>query len=437
YNVSLCSLSKTDIKICSSDISAWCAGRTILPSTNCWIQDIAQIADGNACVRHAMLALSSTYVLDYKPDEKIRQASNAHYERAVTLLSDALKDQRELRPGGSVGTVAAIALLDMLDVVSPEHRRSKDQLPRWLEGARMACRLLDATDPGHRYWNAANIQTSQAWVANTIISSRAAILALPMTPLNPANTGDQQFQWLLSHGNEREARRIHGACGFSPRLLHRIAQVTHLAALIEDDPESVTIPEVAAAIMKELHNLRQWSELSPGGHDSTDALLAHCDKQLGPSGVVVDRADMTDLTAEAWRQAAIIYSLCRLYRLPRSHDQVLLHMTKLGACINRTPTSGSLFTAQAPFFPVFLLGLLAVKEDHIRSARQWFESVLQTYCRSSVPPVYEALKRARKWLLDTLDDSTAPLPVPIGHRYAWWETLVAEITKNEGILCLV
>ncbi|ROT36574.1 hypothetical protein SODALDRAFT_282398 [Sodiomyces alkalinus F11] len=418
-------------------LSAWCAGRAILSSTNCWIQDIAQMGDGNACVRHAILALSSTYVLDYKPDEKIRQASNAYYERAVTLLTDALKDERELRPGGSEGTVAAIALLNMMDVVSPEHRRSKNLLPRWLEGARMACRLLDATDPGHRYWNAENIQTSHAWVANTIISSRAAILALPMAPLDPANTGGQQFQWLLSHGNEAEARRIHGACGFSPRLLHRIAQVTHLAALLEEDPDSVTIPEVATAILKELHNLRQWSEINPRGHDSTDALLAHCDKRLGPSGVVVDRASMADLTAEAWRLAAIIYSLCRLYRLPRSHDEVIVHMAKLAACINRTPTSGSLFTAQAPFFPVFLLGLLAVKEDHVQSAMRWFESVMQTYCRSSVPPVYEALRRARKLLPDHLGNPTTDLPDHIGHRYAWWETLVAEVTRNEGILCLV
>ena len=114
-------------------------------------------------------------------------------------------------------------------MITWEYRRPKSQVPRWLEGARLASRLLDTTDPGYRYWKPENVQCGSARISNTIIVGRAAILALPMTPLNVINTDDNQFGWLL-HGTKRRAREIHGGSGFSPKLLHMFAQITHLAA---------------------------------------------------------------------------------------------------------------------------------------------------------------------------------------------------------------
>lgn len=46
------------------------------------------------------------------------------------------------------------------------------------------------------------------------------------------------------------------------------------------------------------------------------------------------------------------------------------------------PTQGRLFTAQAPLFPVFLLGVLGLQEEHRETSRQWFEKVIQTPVRS-------------------------------------------------------
>jgi hypothetical protein len=46
------------------------------------------------------------------------------------------------------------------------------------------------------------------------------------------------------------------------------------------------------------------------------------------------------------------------------------------------PTSGSQFTAQAPLFPVFLLGILATIPEHKAVSSNWFDEVLQTPVRS-------------------------------------------------------
>lgn len=340
------------------------------------------MASSSKAVLHVILALAGTYILDYLPDEGLRQRCNAHYNNAIGFLTQDLRDETEQRPGGGETIVAAIALLTMIDVVSPERRRCKNESPRWLEGARVACRVLDATDPGHRNWHVNNSQPSDARIANTIIASRVVILALPMMRLHKRNTDNNRFQWLLLHSAEATSRKVHGACGCSPRLLHMFALITNLAALIGDHHDSIFIPASAEVIAQELDEHRQWSELKSEDHGSTEALLHACDLRLNPQGVVTDKASMTDLTAEAWRLAATIYLQCRFYRLPRSHPVVVLQMAYLAACISRMPTSGSLFSAQAPLFPVFLLGLLAVRSEHDLCASHWFESVIRTSCRS-------------------------------------------------------
>ncbi|KAG7130938.1 hypothetical protein HYQ45_010348 [Verticillium longisporum] len=225
-----------------------------------------------------MLALAGTYVLDYLPDEKARQRSNAHYNAAVGLLTQDLRNEAEQRPGGGESVVAAIALLNMLDVVSSERRRSKEEVPRWLKGAQVARKVLDATDPGHRYWRASNVQPSDARVANT------TILALPMTRLDKANTDSKHFQWLLLQSTEENSRKIQGACGCSPRLLHRFSLITHLAAVIDEEPSSILLPVGAVSISQELDEYRQWSELNREGHSSIEALLSACDQRLNLKG---------------------------------------------------------------------------------------------------------------------------------------------------------
>ena len=57
-------------------------------------------------------------------------------------------------------------------------------------------------------------------------------------------------------------------------------------------------------------------------------------------------------------------------------------MCNLEICIRIMPTSGKHFTAQAPLFPVFLLGLLAVVPLHKSTAMSWFDDVVKVPVRS-------------------------------------------------------
>jgi hypothetical protein len=180
-------------------------------------------------LKHALLSLSCTYILDYKPSEYIRKVGNGHYKKAVMLLSEHLRDPRRQEVGKADDLVGAISLLNMHDVVSWELRRPRHQLPRWLEGARLACKILDATDSGHRYYHPGNVQLDAARVSNMITIGRVAILALLFAPLDVSNTDNEQFGWLL-YGTPKEMHRIHGSCGFCRKIMHTFAFVTHLSA---------------------------------------------------------------------------------------------------------------------------------------------------------------------------------------------------------------
>ncbi|KAF5526323.1 hypothetical protein CGCA056_v003627 [Colletotrichum aenigma] len=439
-------LHPTDQRFFGFYIVAWCSGRTVLRRTNTWLVDIAQMAYKDNCVKHALLALAGTYVFDYRPLQKYKDMAEYHYKRAVILLSLQLGAARNdsLSDGDMEAVLAAIALLNMNDVVCSEHWRLQKRVPRWLDGARLSCQLLDTSDPGHRYRDPVNIQPSDARVGNAILASRAAIFALPMMPLMLENTKDKQFVWLLQ-GSELNTSRIHGGCGMSPSLLYQFAQITHLAALTHLDPvdSSFFAGPMALRMLHDLLGLSQWYEFERATGvtkvkvdvDTIAGLLRS--GHLDAHGAINSKEGMTASTAEAWRFAAIIYLQCRLLRLPRNHPDVLCQAANLAATIRVMPTSGYMFTAQAPFFPVFLLGVVAVEEEHSKCALDWFESVTETKCRSSVPPAYEALKKTREWMASNVHDAPLPIPDRIVDRHGWWEDVVDHVSKTSGTLCLV
>ncbi|KXH59409.1 hypothetical protein CSAL01_08662 [Colletotrichum salicis] len=434
-------------------VKAWCSGRSVLHRTNCWLVNIPRIMKDSSCVKHAMLALAGTYVLDYQPEESIRQVVNAHYKRAVLLMTMALREEAR-NPSSteheSNSLIAAVTLLNMIDVVSPEQRRPPSAVPRWLQGARLACHLLDKSDPGHRFWKPTNIQPSDTQMGNMIIAARAAILALPMAPLASSNTREQ-FSWLLQ-GTEPETRRIHGGCGMSPILLSRFAQITSLAAWLWEEPSSsdFLMPWSIKKISDSLGILHQWTQPAAESPSSSATIRSDQSRDLldqrtlgdrikrNEFGLVTDAESMTEVTAEAWRLAALIYLRCRLDRLPRSHPSVVSEVDQLVQCIGMMPTYGTFFTAQAPFFPVFLLGIVATTEAHSLCALNWFQSVVSTSCRSSVPPAFNSLQRIRQWMTANVDDdNSSNLPTRISERHSWWEPLVAHIVSTEGTLCLI
>ncbi len=61
---------------------------------------------------------------------------------------------------------------------------------------------------------------------------------------------------------------------------------------------------------------------------------------------------------------------------------VIDNIADLAKCISIMPTSGPVFTAQAPLLPVFFLGLLATVEEHVQVAEIWFQQVIKTPVRS-------------------------------------------------------
>ena len=51
-------------------------------------------------------------------------------------------------------------------------------------------------------------------------------------------------------------------------------------------------------------------------------------------------------------------------------------------CVKRLPQEGPLLTAQYPFFPTFLMGLVSYSEEGRALAREWFENVIASGGRS-------------------------------------------------------
>lgn len=95
---------------------AFCAGRTLLPSSNAYL-DFMTMTDTNEGVRHCALALAAGYMLDYAPqDEKLRTRANHHYNRAVALLAENLSDPAIQAVGQEDSTVGSLVLLFSDDV---------------------------------------------------------------------------------------------------------------------------------------------------------------------------------------------------------------------------------------------------------------------------------------------------------------------------------
>ncbi|KAL7938629.1 fungal-specific transcription factor domain-containing protein [Trichoderma chlorosporum] len=439
-------MDKIDRQLWAFYIRNWCPGRSILGKTNSWLQDFAPM-EGNNGVLCAIQSLAGIYVFDYQPLEEISRRINHRFALAEARLAQLLSDRRRtVAETSELITISSI--LSMQDIVLVERRRKRPFAPRWLEGSKQCEHFLEAIDEGSRFWSKSNVQLSSLRISQSIIVGRTVVLSQLMSPLKSPFTFDPEreaarFGWLL-HGNVQDMYEIHGGCGFSKKLLHCFSQISYCAARLYQDPESQVVPLTAQFLRSELLDMRQWSSAP----DAAPWEVVKSQPQTiemvraAPEGYVIESAcHMTEVTAEAWRIAAILYLQCRALRMPRNHPEVVNNLTDLAKCINIMPTSGYNFTAQAPLFPVFLLGLLATTPEHASVAQAWFEKVTNTPVRSSVPPLYESLKRIWIWI-DA--EPTLKLPVDgskidddVGRRLPWWEYLVKRVQKNEAeTLCL-
>ncbi|KAK5995124.1 hypothetical protein PT974_03518 [Cladobotryum mycophilum] len=440
----LAKMDHMDRQFWSFYIQNWCPGRSVLGKTNLWLKDFAKMHE-SAGVRAAIQSLAGIYIYDYQPMDAIRTRTNQRFALAERRLRNLLSDPENITEDEASELITIASILSMQDIVLTERRRQKPLNPRWLIGYRQSEYFLEATDQGSRFWRKSNVQLSSLRISQSIIVGRAVVLAQPMMPLPHPESFDPEeeasrFGWLL-YGTDQDMFEIHGGCGFSKRLLHIMSQITYCAARLQQDSESTMVPVTAKFLLGELQDMRQWSSES-NGWDEAKGNPQTVEWVRGvPEGFVIDSSShMTNVTAEAWRLAAMIYLQCRALRLPRTCQAVVNNMTDLAKCIRIMPTSGTHFTAQAPLFPVFLLGLLAANEDHRRVSETWFSLVVSTPVRSSVPPLYDALQRVWCWI-DNEPKITPPadctIPDAIRERHPWWEDLVRLVQVGEPeVLCL-
>lgn len=385
----------------TSDINNWCPGRSVLKKTNLWVADFARL-EGRDGVIAAIQSLAGIYIYDYQPTDVVKYRVNQRYMHAENRLAQLLKMADSLNSEQVAELVTISAILSMQDIVLVERRRQRPYLPRWLEGFQLCEYFLRKNDKGSRFWHRENVQTDSLHMSQAVIIGRGLILAQPMMPLSSPQEFDytneaQRFTWLL-YGSEKDAFEIHGGCGFSKRLLHAMSQVTCFAARLQQDPKSVMLPKMALHLEDQLMNLRQWSPESTSYERSQEIPQPiEWVRDVSMEYRISTSAEMTDITAEAWRLAAVLYFRCRLLRLPRNHPDVISDIADLAKCITIMPTSGSHFTAQAPLFPVFLLGLLGSVPAHKDVAIGWFENVVRTPVRSVSQNIPLSLATLHVW----------------------------------------
>ncbi|KAI4190937.1 MAG: hypothetical protein L6R41_000456 [Letrouitia leprolyta] len=391
------------------------------------------MAASNHCVKHALLALSTTYVLDYHPSKELEKVANMHHKRAVILLSQALNNEETYIPGNEDAVVGALALMSQNDLVNWEVDRERSKNPEGLTGNQIATMVLDKSDPGFRFNSPFNVQSSKArkYLGNKIAFNE--ILCSLAAPL-PEEKKKCPYPWLLE-GNEREVRRIDGLNGLAAKLLHTYAQITHMTRRVMVNPLTMVAPMVGKIMESKLHNFQQWSDYAEA-YITPEMMLAEC--KLDADGKVTSPVDMTNIIAESYVALAQIYLQCRLFRKPRKHPEVQKPLQKLIECIARMPTSGPLFTAQSPLFSVFVAGTVALSTPDRLVLQKWFTG--------NVPPAWRAMQMVWKWQDDTLtqeehEDDLQEVgfqldDVDFTIRRAWWEEMVQQIENTEGRLSL-
>jgi hypothetical protein len=140
------------------------------------------------------------------------------------------------------------------------------------------------------------------------------MMALPDPATMDPEIESNRFNWLL-YGTENDLFEIHGGCGFSKKLLHTMSQVTYCAARLQQEPESTIVPITARFLMRTLTDMRQWSREGKSWEQCRQrAQTITWVRIIADDVIVSSKEDMTDVTAEAWRIAAIIYYQCRLLR---------------------------------------------------------------------------------------------------------------------------
>ncbi len=289
----------------------------MLRTTNVWLHFGSR--QHSPCILAAIQSLAGIYVHDYLPDDRVQRQVNEKFTIAEARLRKLLKDIRNLDYGASSELVTLASLLSMQDVVLTERRLRKPYHPRWLMSFKQAATVLELTDSGNRFYKEPNVQVSALRLSQSVIVGKAVILAQTMMPLPlPADFDpvleSSRFGFLLD-GSKAGMFEIHGGCGFSKRVLYVFNQVSYCSTRLLQDGETPIVPVAADLLYDQLLNLRQWSseyenwEVAQGKQQPIEWI-----RETDESYIVQQAEVMTEVTAEAWRLAAIVYLQCRLFR---------------------------------------------------------------------------------------------------------------------------
>jgi hypothetical protein len=197
--------------------------------------------------------------------------------------------------------------------VNRQLRQTREEGFQIKKAIRVAKLIMTKTDPGWRYYDKCNVQCTFARSSNANMLAFVDITSHILTPIQHHNQNDLEnlHSWLLE-GTEKETLTIQGCHGLCPKLLHTFGQMTYLTQYMAPAHEGSRMLVLGVqAIEETIISLRQRSEISEG-YPNTDLLLQSC--RLDQNGLVQSPEEVVNLTAEAWRQATLIYLRCRFYR---------------------------------------------------------------------------------------------------------------------------
>jgi hypothetical protein len=198
-----------------------------------------------------------------------------------------------------------------MQIILFERRRKLPEKPRWLEAYLFAEKIVELRVPSLSFRKAENVQLTALQNAHSVMVGRSLILAQTMDKLHlesfDVTKEGHRFQWLW-FGNLNE---IHGGCGFSKKLLHTIGRITWITAAVSDNPAFAVVGEHCLRMLENLEQVNSESDflLAPHGSQPIEAIRER------PQGYIIEKPEeMTAVTAEAWRLAAIAYLQCRMMR---------------------------------------------------------------------------------------------------------------------------
>lgn len=82
-----------------------------MPSSNVYLDQFASMVASSSLVKHSVLSLASSYVLDFKNTDKMIARANLHHRQAIGLVGRSLNDPDTYLPGKEDAVLAAIAIM--------------------------------------------------------------------------------------------------------------------------------------------------------------------------------------------------------------------------------------------------------------------------------------------------------------------------------------